>query len=228
MTVSRPFHELLHPEDAIESIRAWAGAAPHHVEVLPCPPEAGQRTLEALQVTTRSPLGALAYHTGGVLVDHRWLRILGAGCDRLPRALDGWNGLESGTRRFDQGMLVGDDVLGGFFAWFDEPRSIHYFGPDSLKWDDLQLGDTDWLASMLSDRLAPFYAALRWDGWERDVAALQPDEGMHVYPPLVMRMDGPRSRRAVPFDELWHVHMQLGRELNGLPDGSRVIVEPTR
>lgn len=226
--MSRPFYELLHSDDALPVIQEWAAAAPRHVEVLPCAPEAGQRTLVALQVTTRSPLGALAYHTGGVLMDHGWLRILGAGCDRLPRALDGWNGLETGTRRFDRGLLVGDDVLGGFFAWFDEPRSIHYFGPDSLQWEDLQLGYTDWLASMLSDRLALFYAGLRWDGWERDVTALRPDQGIHVYPPLVTRAQGPCSRRAVPVDELWHVHMQLGRELNGLPDGARVILEPTK
>ena len=218
--MSHPFHALLHPDDAIGPIREWAAAAPHHVEVLPCPPDAGQRTLEALQVTTRSPLGALAYHTGGVLVDDGWLRVLGAGCDRLPRALDGWNGLETGTRRFDRGLLVGDDVLGGFFAWFDEPRSIHYFGPDSLQWEDLEVGYTDWLASMLSERLAPFYAALRWDGWEREVTDLRPDHAIHVSPPLVTRAEGSRSRRAVPVDELWHLHMQLGRELNGLPDGT--------
>ncbi len=223
--MTRSFHELVHPDDAIGSIRGWAAAAPHTVEILPCAPEARQRTLEALQVTTRSPLGALAYHTGGVLVDQGWLRILGAGCDRLPRALDSWNGLETGDRRFDRGLLVGDDVLGGFFAWFDEPRSIHYLGPDSLRWEDLQLGYTDWLASMLSDRLAPFYAALRWDGWEREVTALRPDQAIHVYPPLVMRTAGSRSRRAVPVDELWHVHMQLGRELNGLPDGATIRIQ---
>lgn len=158
-------------------------------------------------------------------MEHGWLRILGAGCDRLPRALDGWNGLGTGTRRFDRGLLVGDDVLGGFFAWLDEPRSIHYFGPESLQWEDLQLGYTDWLASMLSDQLVPFYAGLRWVGWERAVGALRPDEAVHVYPPLVMRAEGPRSRRAVPVDELWHLHMQLGRELKGLPDGATIRVD---
>ncbi|MBX2801820.1 MAG: DUF2625 domain-containing protein, partial [Myxococcales bacterium] len=106
--MSRPFFELLHPDDALSLIREWAAAAPHAVEVLPCAPEDGQRTLEALQVTTRSPLGALGYHTGGLLLDRGWLRILGAGCDRLPRALDRWNGL--GTEPPSSATLP-DDLL---------------------------------------------------------------------------------------------------------------------
>lgn len=211
----RQVEDLISPDDALPLVREWAAAAPHPVELLACSPDDGRRTLEALQVTTRSPLGAVAYHTGGVLVDRGWLRILGAACERLPRALDRWNGAGTGTRRFERGLLVGDDVLGGFFAWFDQPRSIHYFASDTLRWEDLELGYTDWLASMLSDRLAPFYAALRWEGWELEVAKLRPDQALHVYPPLVTKADGPRSRRAVPVDELWHLQTELGRQLSG-------------
>jgi hypothetical protein len=43
------------------------------------------------------------------------------------------------------------------------------------------------------------------------VAALRPDQGIHVYPPLVMRTDGP---------------VQLGQELNGMPDSATVRIEP--
>lgn len=39
----------------------------------------GETALLATQVTTRSPMGAVVYHTGGILVDHGWIRILGAG-----------------------------------------------------------------------------------------------------------------------------------------------------
>ena len=48
------------------------------VEVL-APPDWAPEVLYRLQVTTRSTLGALALHTGGVLVDHGWLRLLGGG-----------------------------------------------------------------------------------------------------------------------------------------------------
>ena len=202
-------------DDALALVREWGAAAPHPVEVLACAPEDGRRALHALQVTTRSPLGAIAHHTGGLLVDRGWLRILGAGCDQLPRALDRWNGLDTDTRRFDRGLLVADDVLGGFFAWFDQPRSIHYFAPDNLEWEDLGFGYSDWLALVLSERLASFYGPLRWDGWEAEVASLRGDQALSVYPPLATRAEGPRSRRAVPVDELWRLHTALGRQLSG-------------
>ena len=114
------------------------------MSVLPAEPDDGCRTLETLQVTTRSPLGAMAFHTGGILVDHGWLRVFGAGSARLPRALDGWNTV-NGVPLCDKGILVADDVLGGFFAWFREPRTVHYLPPDTLEWEDSELGYTDWL-----------------------------------------------------------------------------------
>ena len=44
--------------------------ATNPVEVLP-PVEANRKpALVAVQVTTRSPLGAIIYDTGGILVDH--------------------------------------------------------------------------------------------------------------------------------------------------------------
>jgi len=64
--------------------------ASNQVELLP-PPEVAlrQRALFETQVTTRSPMGAVISESGGILVDHGWLRILGAGHPRLPRTLPG-------------------------------------------------------------------------------------------------------------------------------------------
>ena len=80
---------------------------------------------------------------------------------------------------------------------------------------------------MFTDRLAGFYAELRWDGWEQEVAELEPHQGIHVYPPLVMRSEGPRSHRAVPMEELWHSGIELGRKIAGLPDGTPVQIVVT-
>lgn len=219
--MTRPFHELLHADDALPLVQQWIAASPHLVEVLPCAAGDGQRTLEALQVSTRSPLAAIGYHTGGLLLDGGWLRILGAGSVRLSRSLEGWNRL-SATRRYVHGLLVADDALGGFFAWFQEPRTIHYFAPDTLEWEDLGLGYTNWLAAMLSQQFDEFYAGLRWPGWEEEVARLDPDQGLHVYPPLAMQAEGPRDRKAVPMEELWGYHMDLAEQLTDLPDGAAI------
>jgi hypothetical protein len=64
-------------EPAIQLIQAWIAAAAHECEILP-PSDRRGEILEALQVTRRSPLGALAYDTGGLLVQHGWLRVLGS------------------------------------------------------------------------------------------------------------------------------------------------------
>ncbi|MBL8916291.1 MAG: DUF2625 family protein, partial [Archangium sp.] len=128
--MKRTWKELVSRDDSIEMIRGWAHKA--KATILPTTNDDGCRALEALEVTTRSPLGALAFHTGGILVDHGWLRILGAGCPQLPRALDTWNVID-GKPRFDGGVLIADDVFGGFHAWFREPRTVHYLAPDTLE-----------------------------------------------------------------------------------------------
>ncbi|MGE0710764.1 MAG: DUF2625 family protein [Planctomycetota bacterium] len=224
--MNRPWHELIHDEDAIELVRAWAEAAPHPVELLPRREQAGRRALAALQVTTRSPLGAVAYHTGGLLVDRGFLRVLGAGGPRLPRAIDEWNG-PGGFTRCVHGPLVADDVVGGFFAWFAEPQTIHYFAPDTLAWEDTELGYSDWLQTMLGDGFAGFYRELRWAGWEQEVAGLGADHTFSWLPPLVAQ--GPplseRSRASVPVEQAWSFNQELGQKLRDLPDGATFQID---
>lgn len=76
----RPIYELTDVEDpAWPSLSEEIAAAAIPVEVLSVEPERARRALFRLQVTARSVLGALALNTGGLLVDHGWLRILGGG-----------------------------------------------------------------------------------------------------------------------------------------------------
>ena len=148
----RPLHELLNlDEPGWPLVEGWIAEASHPVEVLPPAEDAGE-SLVSLQVTKRSPLGAIAYYTGGLLIDHGWLRILGSGHSRLPRLLPSWNFscglLESNTP--PPCLLIGDDVLGGFFAlnggrFAPEGHSVWYFAPDTLEWEDTEKGYTDFL-----------------------------------------------------------------------------------
>lgn len=69
-------------------VQGWLSAAANPVEVLPPPEEAARHAaLEAIQISVRSPLGAVVHETGGLLVDHGWVRVLGAGHPRMPRSL---------------------------------------------------------------------------------------------------------------------------------------------
>jgi hypothetical protein len=212
----KQLRELLDPsEGGRQLVDEWVARATNQVEILNCTPEDGARCLTALQVTTRSPMGAVAYGTGGIRVDNGWLRVLGAGCTRLPRSIASWNGIAAAAPRLPGALLVGDDVLGGFFAinggrFTGEQGSVHYFANDTLAWEDLELGYSEWLQWLFTGDLEPFYEGQRWQTWREDSRELPGDMGISVYPFLAAA--GPpidaRSRAPVPIAELWSLYVQ--------------------
>lgn len=205
----RTYGDLLSDDPAWPALEKAARASAHTVEILPPEnDEARRRCLEAVQVTTRSTLGALAHETGGILVDGGWVRVLGSGHPRLPRSL--------GTRNEQLGvplthhLLVADDAVGGVFAinagaLGPSPGRVYYFAPDSLGWEDTGHGHTSWMHWLLSGNVADYYASLRWPTWREDVATLRGDQAFHLHPPPFTsegRDPSKVSRRAVPLDEL--------------------------
>lgn len=73
----KTLNELIdRPDPAWPLVQEWIAAATNPVEVLP-PPDQDTRgqALLAAQVTTRSPMGAIIFETGGLLVDHGWLPV---------------------------------------------------------------------------------------------------------------------------------------------------------
>lgn len=211
---------------ALPLVQRWIEESPRQVELLPTEGHFGEDTLLALQVTTRSTLGAIAFHSGGLLVDAGWVRVLGSGHHRLPRDLAGWNrlGAPSAAHRQPGALLVADDVLGGFFAVNGgglpaEDGNVCYLSPDTLEWEDLGIGYTNWMCWLLTGPVTDFYEGTRWPGWEREVAALVPGHAFSVYPFLCMVGDpiARRSRRPVPIDELWRLHaLELPSKLAGM------------
>src|SRR5688572_3475954 len=136
----RGLSELLNLEEpAWPMVQEWIAQATNAVEVLPASDPGRGEALVALQVTTRSPMGAIVYETGGLLVDHGWVRILGSGHARLPRSLPGWNlgRTMDGSGRSPPFLLVADDAVGGFFAidggaFGGKPGAVSYYAPDAL------------------------------------------------------------------------------------------------
>ena len=72
------------PDPAWPMVQQWVVDAPS-VQVLPAERPKADDALLQLQVTLRSPMGAVVYHTGGLLIDHGWLRVLGSGNARMTR-----------------------------------------------------------------------------------------------------------------------------------------------
>jgi hypothetical protein len=207
----RSLDELIDDDPAMPQIAAWAAAAPRSVEILPAID--GGATLVTLQVTTHSTLGSLAFETGGVLIDDGWLRVLGGGSPRLGRSLASWNRRAEAEPRLAGALLVADDAIGGFFALngdrFDgEVGSVHYFAPDTCTWQDLELGLTTWLQWAMCGDLDAFYDLSRWPDWRKEVAELDGDRALLIYPPLWVEGQaiGDRLRNPVAIEELWDIH----------------------
>ncbi len=201
-------------EPAIDLIHEWVSTAENQCEILP-PSSEREAILLEVQVTTHSTMGAIAYETGGMLVDNGWLRFLGSGHPKLTRTLPGWNrGRANGI------YLIADDAMGGFFAMnggaFDGDRGdIWYWAPDSLEWESLELGYTDFLQWSLTERIAEFYAELRWSTWKGDVSQLAGDQCINFLP-FLWTSEGSvegSDRRATPVLEAFDLKVDLLKQL---------------
>jgi hypothetical protein len=219
----RTLEELINVEDpGIAVVRSWMSKAKNEVTLLEGDRPAGERTLLELQATSRSPMGAIALETGGILVDHGWVRILGSGCARLPRSISAWNRLTDEQHRVPGALLVADDAVGGFYAINGgslpgEPGNICYLAPDTLEWEDTERGYSDWIWWLFTGDLAGYFADMRFPGWEEEVSRLGGDQALSIYPFLWTSGPpvGERSRKAVPIEEIWGLTQQFQASLGG-------------
>lgn len=190
-------------------------------KALPISSAQGLRTLESLQVTARSTLGALALNCGAIIADHGWFRLLGGGGEGLPDLATA-NQLTPGTSPAPSSyMLVGYDALGGRFAIDGgglgvAPGQVCYFGPDTLQWDGLGGGHSAFVEAVINGSMGETFADLRWSTWQRDVEALAPDQGISAYPPPFSeegRNLDEVSRRPVPLSELFAFYDEASAQL---------------
>jgi hypothetical protein len=217
----RSLADLTSTDDpAWPTIQEWVADSPRGVDVLPPDGTDRGRCLLRLQVTTRSPLGALAWETGGMILDHGWLRLLGGGTPTLPDIASA-SPIADGPPPF---LVVAQDVLGGVFAVNGdglptEPGEVGYFAPDTLAWLGLGAGHGDFVRWALTGDTESFFASLRWPGWEDEVRAARPDQAIAMYP-FLFTAEGSSdvastSRRLVPWTELAGFHQDALRQLDG-------------
>lgn len=157
-------------------IKTWFKSANNHYEILSSDIENAGKQLVGMQLSTATPLGSIIFYTGGLLIDHGWLRILGSGNERLARGFFDWNFgktfEESGERPFH--LLIADDVIGGYFAingggLGNEVGLVYYHHPKKLKWESIGLNYSQFLGWALNADLSSFYQELRWNNWQNDI-----------------------------------------------------------
>lgn len=148
--------------------------------------------------------GAILYNTGGIVFDG-WVRLLASG----ERDIVNWNA----TLNINGFIVVADDILGGLFGLNTETNIIHYFAPDTLEWEDMEVTYSQfvrWLAEGDVDR---FYDAFRWDNWEEEVSRLKMSEGISFYPFLWAKPEQERHKKVIPLEEIVLLSFDMKQQL---------------
>lgn len=213
----RTIQELTADTSGIDLVKEWSLNAKNKVEYLPVNKTAGESTLYNLQVTTRSPMGAIAYFTGGIIIENGWLRILGSGSEKLTRSIVSWNKGKTFSQFGEQPkfLLVADDVTGGMFAinaggLGTDMGKIYYFAPESLKWEPLDLTYSDFLNFCFNGNVKGFYEDCRWDGWEKDLLNVKGDQAF-FFVPFLWTKEGKNlnkvSKKPVSIEEIYSLNV---------------------
>ena len=218
----RTLKDLAEVDDpAWPQMAAWFDSSMVSVEQLTPDPARSATVLERLQVTLRSALGAQVFHTGGVFLDHKWLRLLGSGSEQLPLDIVSLTERLGFWPRADEppiAVVFGIDVLGGVFAinggafGQEGAGNVFYFSPDQLKWENLNQGHSAFLQLMLAGKIGEFYESLRWVGWEEEAEAVGGNQSICVAPPLWSAESRPieKTKRAiVPLSETLDLHFNV-------------------
>ncbi|WP_241773537.1 DUF2625 domain-containing protein [Chryseobacterium sp. Leaf394] len=223
-TKMRKIEELINKEDpAWPLVKEWIDSAKNRVEVLPADPKNAEDALYKTQVTTRSPMGAIVYMTGGLLIDNGWVRILGSGSEKLNRSLPVWN---KGKAFPDFGknssfLLIADDAIGGFFllnggGLGDDLGKVYYFAPDTLEFEPLDLTYTEFLNFCFNNNLEKFYKDYRWKNWKDDTAKLKGDQVYNFFPNLWTKEGKDMnkvSRKVISAEEQYNLNIDFRKQL---------------
>jgi hypothetical protein len=202
----------------------------------------GADELLKLQVTTRSPMGAMAFHFRVLFAYNGLVRLLGAGLQKKEnsssssssrRSIFNWTQQCKKTGFLPEGsLLIGDDVFGGFFALnggaFPQADIGHvcYLPPDDIECG-IGLGYSDFFSGWLMDaeRVCDFYSSWLFKNWfsilknDTDKLDRDSDRAYSFFPPLFsenVEQDGTDAcaRKAVPIEESWGIRFVFYKKNN--------------
>ena len=171
-------------------------AVMEHV-VLPPDPVVCQASLLQMQERAGSFLGSIVLNTGGIVLNHGWLRMYGGSGGALPSIaeVNGFPSFFDPSWTPPAGLIFAHDVLGGVYAVNGpdcaaygrpgSPGQVVYFTPEATAWDELEDCFADFLLWMLSgDMERCCYWRLFWPGWQEEVAKVGLGMAIRTDPPV--------------------------------------------
>jgi hypothetical protein len=220
----RPLEELINKSDpGWNLVEGWIKSAKNKVEFLPVDTIKAIDALYKTQVTTRSPMGAIVYTTGGILIDDGWIRILGSGNSKLNRALPDWNKGKAYKELGDTPsfLLIADDAIGGFYllnggGLGQDVGKVYYFSPDNLEYEPLDLSYTEFLLFCFNNDLDEFYEGNRWKNWREEVSKLDGNKVFNFYPFLWTKEGkdiNKNSRKEISIEEQYRFNVDMRKQL---------------
>jgi len=220
----KTLEELVNKTDpAWPLIQKWIDSAKNKVEILPVDSAQAKDALYKAQVSTYATLGSVIYNTGGIMVDHGWIRILGSGSERLNRTVADWN---KGKTLKEYGdnipyLLIADDAVGGFFAinyggLGPDIKNVYYLEPNTLTWQPLGAGYGEFLVFCFDSNLNSFYEGLRWKSWDQFIAKLDGNKVYNFYPYLWTKEGkdiNKITKKLIPIDEQYSFNVEKQQEM---------------
>nr|WP_255723974.1 DUF2625 domain-containing protein [Terrimonas ginsenosidimutans] len=217
----RPLEELIIAQaPGWTVVKQMIDSATNKVEVLPADSVRARTALYDLQMNSQTPLGAVTLNTGGILVDHGWIRILGSGSAKFERGIMEWHRKLYPAQNPGY-IIVADDAIGGFYlenggGLGDDIGKIYYFSPDNLEFEPMSLGYSAFLSFCFNGDLENYYKGYRWKTWKKDVSALAGDK-IFNFSPMLWSKEGKEieknARKAIPAEEQYFLNLDLRKQL---------------
>lgn len=140
------------------------------------------------------------------IVINKYLRILGTG-QNLYENIFLFN-LEAERAFGEKNYIVAYDAFGGLFS---TKGTIHYFAPDTLEWEDLDINYYEFVRWTLSEKLKDFYSAFLWDHSEELINNLKLGQGILIYPYLWAKECDINTavKKLVPYKEILEMNAEF-------------------
>lgn len=181
--------------------------------------------ISLLQITERSTLGSIIKYTNGILIKDKFLRIFGSEESEWTDTIKKWNNFPQQIKQehlLSGCVIFGYDLIGGFFAinggaFGENLGKVFYFAPDTLNWENLNMGHSEFISWCINGNVDKFYESFIWSNAQDLINNTKIGQGISIYPFLWSKEGkdiNATSKKIVPLKELWDINMEMKEKYN--------------